>query len=132
MGAMALVYVLLPDLLLMGHAAGTSPANFAKLHDTVVVLLRFVAAYCLFDAMNVVFSGALKGAGDTRFILAMSLLVTPMPLLAVWAGMRWADGGLIWCWTVATLWVSSLGLIYGARFLAGRWRTMRVIEPELL
>ena len=69
MGAMALVYVLLPDVLLMGHAAGTSPAEFAQLRDTTVVLLRFVAVYCLFDAMNVVFSGALKGAGDTRFIM---------------------------------------------------------------
>ena len=34
-----------------------------------MVLLRFVAAYCLFDALNVVFAGALKGAGDTRFIM---------------------------------------------------------------
>ena len=30
-----------------------------------MILLRFVAAYCLFDAMNVVFASALKGAGDT-------------------------------------------------------------------
>ena len=30
MGTMAVVYVLLPDVLLMGHAAGTSPANSAS------------------------------------------------------------------------------------------------------
>ena len=93
MGAMALVYVLMPDVLLMGHAAGTSPESFAPLRDTTVILLRFVAAYCLFDAMNVVFSSALKGAGDTRFILITSLLVTPIPLLAAWAGMHFAHWG---------------------------------------
>jgi MATE family multidrug resistance protein len=39
--------------------------------------------------------------------------------------------GLLWCWVVLTAWVCSLGLIYLARFLQGRWRQMRVIEPEL-
>ena len=34
------------------------PARFESIRQTTVVLLRFVAAYCLFDAMNVVFVGA--------------------------------------------------------------------------
>ena len=76
---MALVYVLLPDLLLMGHAAGTPPKEFFPLRALVVVLLRFVAVYCLFDALNMVFSAALKGAGDTRFIMITSLVMTPCP-----------------------------------------------------
>ncbi len=42
---------------------------------------------------------------------------------------RW---DLLACWVVVTLWVSALGLIYLGRFLQGRWRLMRVIEPELL
>jgi multidrug resistance protein, MATE family len=96
------------------------------------VLLRFVAAYCLFDALNVIFASALKGAGDMRFIMLTSLIVTPIPLLAAWVGMQFAGGGLFWCWIVATIWVSVAGLIYAGRFLQGHWRHMRVIEPELL
>jgi MATE family multidrug resistance protein len=132
MGAMAAVYVLLPDLLLWGHAAGTSPERFAALRGLTVVLLRFVAAYCLFDAMNVVFVSTLKGAGDTRFIMLTTLWVTPMPLVAVWVGIYCFHLGLIWSWIVATAWVSSLGIIYLLRFLHGRWRHIRVIEAELL
>ncbi len=60
MSVMALIYVLLPDVLLMGHAAGTSPKDFAALRATTVMLLRFVAVYCLFDSMNVVFSATLR------------------------------------------------------------------------
>ena len=96
------------------------------------MLLRFVAAYCLFDAMNVVFVSALKGAGDTRFILLTSLVTSPPPLLIVWAGIHYGQWGLLPCWVVVTLWVCSLGLIYCGRFLQGRWRHMRVIEQELL
>ena len=131
MGAMALVYVLLPDVLLMGHAAGTPPAEFAELRDTTVILLRFVAAYCLFDAMNVVFTGALKGAGDTRFIMIVSLLLTPTagrgrlgrnPLLRLRAALVLDRHHAL------DLRVRRDLL---ARFLQGRWRHMRVIEPEL-
>jgi MATE family multidrug resistance protein len=132
MGAMAAVYVLLPDLLLLGHAAGTSPEQFHQLRATTVVLLRFVAAYCLFDALNVVFAAVLKGAGDTRFILLTTLLTALPPVAAVWAGIGWFHWELLSCWVVVTLWVSALGLIYLGRFLQGHWRHMRVIEPELL
>ncbi len=132
MGVMAAVYVLLPDMLLLGHAAGTSPEQFRELRATTIVLLRFVAAYCLFDALNVIFASVLKGAGDTRFILLTTLATALPPVAVVWAGIRWLQWGLLSCWVVVTLWVCALGLIYLGRFLQGRWRLMRVIEPELL
>jgi len=132
MGTMAAIYVLLPDLLLWGHASGTSPRQFDELRQTTIVLLRFVAAYCLFDAMTVVFVSALKGAGDTRFILIALLTITPLPVAAVALGIHFADWGLLPCWAIITVWASALGLTFCVRFLQGRWRCMRVIEPELL
>ncbi len=135
MGTMALVYVLLPNLLLKGHELGVSPdklTEFEQLRHTTTILLRFVAAYCLFDALCVVFTGTLKGAGDTRFIMIASLLLTPMPVAAAWVGIHFFGLGLIWCWIVITVWVCTSGVVYLARFLQGRWRHIRVIEPELL
>ncbi|MDY0166456.1 MAG: MATE family efflux transporter [Thermoguttaceae bacterium] len=130
MGAMALVYVLVPDLLLLGHRAGTTPDQFDALRDLTVLLLRFVAVYCVFDAMNMIFVSALKGAGDMRFVLLSTMVVSPMPVLAVWLGISYFGLGLLWSWTVVTGWMTALGIIYLARFLQGRWKTMRVIEPE--
>ena len=40
----------------------------------MVQLLRFVAVYSFFDAMVVVFSATIRGAGDTRFIMWVSLI----------------------------------------------------------
>ncbi len=130
MGTMALLYVVVPDWFLMGYASGTSLTDFGSLRDVTVVLLRFVAAYCLFDALNVVFVSAIRGAGDMRFILLTTLVMSPPPLLAAWWGVKWQGWGLFWCWIVITVWICSLGLIYLARFLQGRWQGMRVIEPE--
>jgi len=39
-------------------------------------LLKFVALYCLFDALQIIFVGALKGAGDTRFILFNTIVIS--------------------------------------------------------
>jgi len=130
-GFFALLYVAVPNVFLCGHAAGTDPRAFAELRDLTVVLLRFVAAYCLFDAMNVVFVSAIKGAGDTRFVLAMNVVLVPLPVLAAWLGIRYLDLGLLWCWSVVTAWVVAWGLIYLARFVHGHWRSLRVIEPDL-
>ncbi|MBC7353746.1 MAG: polysaccharide biosynthesis C-terminal domain-containing protein, partial [Thermogutta sp.] len=97
-----------------------------------ILLLRFVAAYCLFDAMNLIFSGALRGAGDTRFILRVGVLMCPIPAALTWLGTEWLGMGLIFSWVVLTLWTCALGLIYLLRFLQGHWRDMRVIEPAVI
>ena len=109
-----------------------SAARFAELRDLTVVLLRFVAAYCLLDAANLIFVSAIKGAGDTRFVLLVNAIMSPMPVLAGWIGITYFGAGLIWCWAAITAWISALGLIYLTRFQQGRWRKMRVIEAAPL
>ena len=131
MGTMAALYVLVPGVFLMGHAAGASPEQFARIGHVTVVLLRFVAAYCLFDAALIIFASAIKGAGDTRFILLTNLAMAPLPIVASWLGIRYFGWGLIWCWMAITTWIWLLGSVFLGRFLQGRWRSMRVIEPEV-
>lgn len=130
-GLMALLYVCLPDVFLWGHAANSPIADFGTLRDTVVVLLRFVAAYCTLDAMQIVFVSVLKGAGDTRFVLWTALATAPLPVVATWLGVVKAGWGLYWCWIVVTAWITALAIIYLVRFRQGRWKSMRVIEPEV-
>lgn len=132
MGTISVLYVAAPGLFLFGHASGTDPAVFASLHGTVVILLRFVAAYSLFDGMNLVFCGAIKGAGDTRFVLYIGGMVSPVAVAITWVGLQWFGFGLWGCWAVLTAWVMVQGLAYMGRFLHGNWRKMRVIEQPLL
>jgi MATE family multidrug resistance protein len=132
MCTMSMFYLFTPRLFLMGHAAGMDPAQFAPLRDLIVVLLRFVAVYCLFDAMNVVFMSALRGAGDTRFVFWTSLGTSLFPLSMAWLGIHRWHQGLFWCWSLITIWVLSAGFIYLGRFLHGKWRAMKVIEPEFV
>ncbi|MCA9268117.1 MAG: MATE family efflux transporter, partial [Planctomycetales bacterium] len=131
MGFFAALYVTVPDLFLFGFAVGSTAAEFSVLRDTVVVLLRFVAAYCLFDALAVVFCSAIKGAGDTRFVVAANAAVALPAVLAGWYGVTQLNWNLYACWTLQTVWISALGSTFFVRFLQGKWRTMQVIEVDV-
>jgi MATE family multidrug resistance protein len=125
-------YIAAPDLFMLAHALGVDEAQhaqFAEVRGLTVVLLRFVAAYCLFDALQIVFSSAIKGAGDTWFVLITSAVVSLAGVVVGQVGAIFG-GGLYWWWCVITGWIITLSAVYLARFLQGKWRQMRVIEPD--
>jgi MATE family multidrug resistance protein len=90
--------------------------------------LAFVAAYCLFDSINLTFSFALRGAGDTRFVTAMALgLSFPIMVIPTW--LSWKYGwGLAWAWGFVSAYVIALATTFFLRFRHGAWKSMRVIE----
>jgi len=129
------LYVGVPRMFLLLHETEVDPAAFAPVRELTVMLLRFVALYCFFDALQITFVGALKGAGDTRFILVAASAVSAAALVigkTAAAFFDWRANGtaLVGWWWVMTGWSFALGVIYLVRFQLGRWKTMRVIEPE--
>ncbi len=132
MSIVSMLYVVVPDLFLFGFFSGTGPDNYEEIRATAVVLLRYVAAYNIFDALNLVFVNAIKGAGDTRFVFTISLAMAVLLAVSTWAALGFFHAGLHVCWGLITAWIWGLGAIYLARFLGGRWQSMRVIETDLV
>ncbi len=130
MTMVSILYVVVPDLFLFGFFAGEGVESGEEIRSIAVVLLRYVAAYNLFDALNLVFVNAIKGAGDTRFVFCVSLVMALLLGFGTWIGLTVFDAGLHGCWTMVTAWISLLGVIYLSRFMHGRWRGMRVIETD--
>ncbi len=131
MASISAAYVLLPGLFIAPYAARMSPEQVAALRPTLVVLLRFIAFYSLFDSMNIVFSSAIKGAGDTRYVMRMILLMSlGVLVLPSYLALHVFGRGLYTAWAILTAYVILLGFVFLARFLAGHWRSMRVIEPQ--
>jgi MATE family multidrug resistance protein len=129
--ACGMLYVLLPGLLLAPYAAGAHEAGFAEVTATTVVLLRFVAVYSIFDMMNVIFAAGLRGAGDTRYPLGATIIVSwlamlvPAYVLCVRMGF-----GVYVAWSTASAYIVCVGLLMMRRFRDGRWKALRVIEPR--
>jgi MATE family multidrug resistance protein len=130
MMACGLLYLVAPRLLLAPYGARANPAQFAEVREIAVVLLRFVAVYSIFDMMNVVFASALRGAGDTRVPMAATVVLSWVAmLLPAYVGCVLLGFGVYFAWCTVTAYVLLLGFAMFARFRAGGWRHLRVIEP---
>jgi MATE family multidrug resistance protein len=129
MGSIAAAYIILPDLFVIPFALNADPQTFQEVYDFSIVLLRFVAFYSLFDTMNIIFCSAIKGAGDTKFVMYISVMLSFVGLLVpTYLAVIVFDYGLMVSWALATTYVILLGVTFFLRFLNGKWQTMRVIE----
>lgn len=129
MSSIAALYVLAPKLILMPYAAQADPQSFGEIQRLVIVLLRFVAVYSVFDSLNLIFASAIKGAGDTRFVMlamaAMSIFVLILPSYVALVVLK---TNIFVGWTIATCYISGLGIVFFLRYLGGKWKSMRVID----
>ena len=91
-------------------------------------LIAIFLAWAFFDVLNIILGGALKGAGDTRFVVLWvggTALVLWMPALFG----AYALGA-----SIEVLWLTMLGYVMIAgggllvRFLRGRWKEIRLIS----
>lgn len=128
----AAAYWFVPDWFIYFHERGASAEDFAEVRNLTIILLRFVAVYCLFDATQLIFVSALKGAGDTRFVLLVAIILSTLSIVIGQIVEHYFDAGVFGWWYVMTGWICAMAVAYLLRFIQGGWRTMRVIEPELV
>lgn len=131
MTIMALGFVLLPEILMRPFEWHSDMATFEPVRDLAVVLLRFVAFYCFFDAAFIVFAHAVKGAGDTRFVMWMTLvLALSIQVVPTYLAVGVFDLGIFALWYFITGYIFVLSIAFYFRFKSGKWKRMRVIEQE--
>ncbi len=124
-------YWLIPGVFMYPFKYGADIAEFAAVEPIVINLLIFVAFYCIFDSGTLIFSGALKGAGDTRFVMLLSVSLNWLIMvIPAYLAIRYLEGtkALYLAWAALTGYVSVLAVCFLFRFLGGKWKSMRVIE----
>ena len=90
-----------------------------------------MAIYSLADAVNVAFSFALRGAGDTRFVSLLTFaLAWPIMVIPTFLVVR-SGGNIYWAWGFATAYIIAMAACFTLRFRSGRWKSMRVIEAPV-
>jgi MATE family, multidrug efflux pump len=85
-------------------------------------LFALAAAFQLFDALNMVSGGVLRGAGDTRYPMFVAVgfaWLVFMPL--VWLLGIHLDYGVEGTWIGATTYITGLGIVLFLRVRAGKW-----------
>jgi MATE family multidrug resistance protein len=129
MTSIAALYVLTPNLFLWPYASQADPESFAAIRALTIVLLRFVAVYSVFDSLSLIFASAIKGAGDTWYVMFMMLALSlAVLIIPSYVALVWLGAGIYVGWGIASTYIITLGLSFLLRFLGGKWKSMRVIE----
>ncbi len=126
---LAVLYITIPGMFIYPFTLNGGLENIENSIDLIVVLLRFVAVFCLFDAIFLVFIGALEGAGDTRFIMKMSFIISILLFVVpCYIYIKFFEAEVLVLWWIITINVMIYCSVFFWRFKMGPWRDMRVIE----
>jgi multidrug resistance protein, MATE family len=128
MCGVAALYLLVPGLLVSVFQGDRDPDSFAAVAAIVPTLLACVAVYSVADSVNLTFSFALRGAGDTRFV-SMLTFALAWPIMVVPTFLVVTTGGSVYiAWLFATAYILAMAVCFFWRFRTGKWKNMRVIE----
>jgi len=129
---MAATYLLLPRAYFYLFAErGGGGFTLDELLSIGRYLLIMMATWGLLDTVNVVLAGALKGAGDTRFVMWYSVSASWGLLVpGQWFVIYHLERGILasWAFLTVVIMIMSAGFLW--RFRSGVWTSIEVIERE--
>ncbi|HPB30870.1 MAG TPA: MATE family efflux transporter, partial [Candidatus Sumerlaeota bacterium] len=133
---LALSYILMPNIFINLYGTGNDPVYLQEIRVVARGLLIFVAVYCLFDAINMVYSSAIRGAGDTAFVMrAVAVCSVTVILIPTYLCCVVFHGNIYMAWTFFSAYIVIMAGVFYWRYRGGKWKSMRVIEtppPEIV
>jgi MATE family multidrug resistance protein len=126
-GIMMVVFVAGAPLLVKVFSSGFGAGDEAIL-PLARVLLRLAALYTLADATNVVFSGALRGAGDTKWVMIISGALHWVMAIGAFIFIRILVLPPVLVWLFFITFVISMGVSMFFRHRNGAWQKLRIVE----
>ncbi|MCA9279338.1 MAG: MATE family efflux transporter [Phycisphaeraceae bacterium] len=133
MGICALIFIFKRhQLVSMFAPKDMDHEKVVKLIEVGSIVMIAAAIFQLFDAVAIIMSAALRGAGDTVWPGMATLLIcwTCIPI-GGWAFIRFApDLGSIGPWIAGSTYIILLGTILLIRFIHGRWRDISLVKDS--
>ncbi len=132
-GVFSILFGVAPGFFVDVYGFGASEA-FENIRPIAIDILRIVAVYLFVDACNLILSGALRGAGDARFIMNATFVVVALALGALFVGVRIMGCGIYWCWWILTGYLATNTVVFLFRFLQGKWMMKTLVDatPRLV
>lgn len=120
-GTLAVVFVIYREALLSVFA--TPGVDFTPILAVGAPMMVGMATYAVGDAVILVCSGVLRGAGDTRWLMLTSVSISLVMLAIQLVVILVLNLGPLYSWWVFVATILSKAAICLARVLGGRWRS---------
>jgi multidrug resistance protein, MATE family len=127
-----MAFAFFPEFLVGLFRPSRPDAIFAQAFPAAVFMLRLAAVYVMADAMMLVFGGALRGAGDTFWVMCISVGTHWTLVAVVTVALRVLHFTPQSAWVMlCTVLMMFSGLLY-LRYRSGKWRTIHVVEENVI
>jgi multidrug resistance protein, MATE family len=124
------LYVCFPRQLIGIFDPGPDDTVFVQALPMALTMLRVMALYVAVEAIMVVFSGALRGAGDTFWAMVVSVSIH-WSLLAVQVialyGLKQSPQA---AWTALVITLLACSSLFYWRYRSGKWRHIQVVPSQ--
>ena len=129
-GFFMVAFCVAPNFFLNIYAGDSE--SFEEIRGLAVMALRFVSFYMFFDCLNVVFASALRGAGDAKFIMLTTIVVSGLTYVALLIGLGVFRFGLNWNWICLAFYVVLSSCAFVIRFARGAWKKGSLVEDAAI
>jgi MATE family multidrug resistance protein len=117
----AVVFALFPERLISAINSDPEVIRIGK------PILRMAALFQVFDAIGIISSGCLRGAGDTKWTMLVSMACAWFVFVPLaYIGGFVLEGGAVGAWAGATIYIIGLGITFFLRFRSGAWQKIRI------
>ncbi|MBN2527484.1 MAG: MATE family efflux transporter [Deltaproteobacteria bacterium] len=121
LGLMVL-FALVPEPLVVLFRPAETGDYWSQIQPLAVQMVRLISIYLLADALTIVFSGALRGAGDTFWTMILSVGIHWVLTGAAYVGFHIMDLGPLSTWIAVIVLFCLMASVYTVRYYKGNWR----------
>ncbi len=112
------------------HPFTTKMENASLVLPLARVMLRTACIYLLADAAHLCYSGALRGAGDTKASMYIFLFCTAVFMLLIYVLIETRIVGPLGAWYIFIGFAISLGVGMMLRYAQGKWKHLSPLARE--
>ena len=101
-------------------------ASYEESKTLAIFMVRLAAVYVTIEAIMVVYSGALRGAGDTFWVMCVMVVLNWTTTITLWLTTYVFDLGPKIGWLSVVILFISFPIVLYWRFKSGKWKKIKV------
>ncbi len=130
-GVIFVLFVFFPSQLVFIFRPAEGGAVFEQAAPMAVTMIRIASVYVLAESVMVALIGALRGAGDTHFTMALSVASHWIFVPVLYLVLHVLDQPAVTGWLLLVMLFLVFCVALVVRYRGGKWKTIRVIETGL-
>ena len=127
--AMMVIFIVLPVQLVEIFRPHVPDGIFNEAVPLAVAMIKLVALYVVAQTFLIVFIGALRGAGDTRWAMIISVGIHWFILAVLFLMLKVFNTSVYAAWLALVLIFVAFTVAPYLRYRLGKWKTIRVVDP---